>query len=147
MQKPVPRNLMDINFVQPIISAYNPYLTYFIWDILNLVEPPLPKATADKICNLAKLISSPEGFPCTSSKIYTIDDLKMAEEPIRVEEGSDSDVEMTVEMNTRPDGLSSEEVRNSIWKLASADHDWSTCPIGDLPWLQKRVSTDMGVTQ
>lgn len=33
---------------------------------------------------------------------------------------------------------------NCIWKLASSEHSWVTCPIGKLPWLmQKDSSSEM----
>lgn len=38
------------------------------------------------------------------------------------------------------------QLKNCIWKLASSEHSWATCPIGQLPWLiQKDNTTEMEI--
>lgn len=131
LKKPIPSELTDISFIKPIISSYNKYLTYFVNDLLNLLDPLLPTIVSEKICKLAKLISSPEKFPIQSmTKIYTENDLK----------SSGSFIKTSVEINN-----SSEEELNShnqsasdfitgVWKIASGKHNWAACPIGQLPF-------------
>ncbi|KAJ2949672.1 hypothetical protein O0L34_g15598 [Tuta absoluta] len=141
LQKSVPYELTNINFIQPIISAYNPNLTFFIKDILCLVEPNLPKSTANKICTLAKLISSPDKFPVGSSQIFTVEDLRKAKDVSQnlMQQDIDSDSDVICEFDSR--NYSSMDLpRNTIWMLAATDCGWSSCPIGILPWQQKANS-------
>lgn len=134
LQTPVPKELMNLSFIKPIISSYNSNLTYFVRDLINLVEPHMPKATINKICKLAQLISSPDTFPSVSSKIYTVDDLNKVQNR-SIDDDNDSDCqifddEMNADNNT-------DQTTHGIWQLASSDFNWSTCPIGVLPWQQK----------
>ncbi|CAH2087056.1 unnamed protein product [Euphydryas editha] len=140
LRKPVPKNITDIKFIQPIISTYNPNLTYFIQDLLDLVQPRLPKSAINKICRLAKIITSPEVFPVVSSKIYTVEDIKTKDV---------SDVSNTVNENEVLE-INTKEIENTIaetghqkfgiWQISTGSHAWSTCPIGQLPWqLSKQV--------
>ncbi|XP_037971500.2 uncharacterized protein LOC105381277 [Plutella xylostella] len=134
LQKGPPVELTDINFIQPIITSYNPYLTYFIKDLLNLLQKLLPRPTVNKICSLADMISNPDKFSTSLSKVYTVDDLQSAIEnhPVAVEE-SDSDcveIHEEVEENTEEPQL----VPGGIWRLAPRAHSWFTTPIGLLPW-------------
>lgn len=135
LQKPVPRELMDLNFIRPIISCYNLNLTYFVRDLLNLAAPSLPKATIDKICKLAKLISTPGSFSSVPSKIYTVDDLKSAQEH-SLDVNNDSDCQIYDDIEIIRDNNPS-RTAHGIWQLASNEFNWSTCPLGLLPWQQK----------
>lgn len=136
LQIPVPKELMSLNFIRPIISSYNPNLTHFVNDLLNLVEPHLPKATINKIFELAKLISNPRNFPAMSSKIYTVDDLKEAQNQ-SMDDDNDSDCQICdTKMDVDNENTSS-QMSHGIWKVASKDYNWSTCPIGLLPWQVK----------
>lgn len=134
LQKAVPTKLTDINFLQPIISTYNPYLTYFVHDLLELVEPKLPTAVSDKICKLAKLISDPDKLTVqfSQNKIYTVADLKAADGISDVSELKDYN-EPLIEMDD-------EECITGIWKIASKQ-SWSLCPIGQVP--QENVDVEM----
>lgn len=135
LRKPVPRELMDLNFIRPIISCYNLNLTYFVRDLLNLAAPSLPKATTDKICKMAKLISSPEAFSSASSKIYTVDDLISGQQhSVDVDNDSDCQIYDDIEMNRENNP---HRTAHGIWQLASNELNWSTCPLGLLPWQQK----------
>jgi hypothetical protein len=140
MQKPVPAQLMNINYLQPIISKYNPYLKFFVKDLLHLVEPQIPKGVSENICKLADLVSSPEKFPAESSKIYTIEDCYIEESDIEICENTISSAECTpMETNTvyNKCGMS-----YGVWKLSSDNYDWSSCPIGVLPWELKSRQLD-----
>ncbi|RVE54298.1 hypothetical protein evm_001125 [Chilo suppressalis] len=132
MQKPVPLLLTDIQFLQPIITTYNSYLKYFIKDLLNLVEPRLPKIVTENISNLAELISSPDKFPAKSSKIYTVDDLM--EHDNKTSDNGICDIPMKIVLPT-------EEIQQhmsyGVWKKCSKTHNWSSCPIGLLPWQER----------
>lgn len=123
LQKPVPSKLTDINYLKPIISSYNPYLIYFVQDLLILVEPRLSKTLTHKVCKLAKLISAPEKFPVSlnSEKIYTVDDVKMNDD--------DEIVTDQVEVLENEDAIP-HEVVEGIWKMASNKFNWAICPIG-----------------
>lgn len=135
LQKPVPKELMDLNFIRPIISCYNVNLTYFVRDLLNLVVPNLPKPTMDKICKLAKTISSTDSFSSVSTKIYTVDDLKKAQKH-SMDDNNDSDCQIyeDVEMS---ENNNAGRTAHGIWHLASNDFNWSACPVGLLPWQQR----------
>ncbi|CAH1637370.1 unnamed protein product [Spodoptera littoralis] len=86
LHKSVPAELQDISEINPIITAYSNYLTYFISDLLDLLEPNLPTMVSQKICTLAKLISTPEKFPITTtSVIYTVDDLEENDDVMIIE--------------------------------------------------------------
>lgn len=130
----MPKELLDLNFIRPIISCYNLNSTYFVRDLLNLVEPHLPKATIDKICKLAKLISSTDTFSSVPTKIYTVDDLEKAQERSVDDNDSDCQIYDDIEMN---EDNNTSQLRHGIWQLASKDFNWSSCPIGLLPWQQK----------
>ncbi|XP_028165223.1 uncharacterized protein LOC114356316 [Ostrinia furnacalis] len=139
VHKSVPAQLTNIEFLQPIISTYNPFLKYFIKDLLNLVEPLLPKVVTENICQLAKLISSPEKFPSASPKIYTVEDLQMADYDKHLD--SIEQKEITSESNETMDVdvthiAKTQMTAHGIWRLASGSHSWSSCPIGVLPWQQ-----------
>lgn len=136
LQKPVPRELMDLNFIRPIISSYNINLTYFVRNLLDLVVPHLPKATTVKICKLAKLISSTETFSTVSSRIYTVDDLRKAQEH-SMDDDNDSDCQILYDDIEMTGDNNAGRTAHGIWQLASNNFDWSTCPLGLLPWQQK----------
>lgn len=134
LQKPIPVQLLDINFIQPIIAAYNPYLIYFVRNLLNLIEPSIPSSVAERVYKLAELISAPEKFPLSMSALYTVDDL--------IANVEDDDIKITgviepEEVDVIREQDSEETITNSIWRLASNNHKWSSCPIGQLPWQQE----------
>ncbi|KAF9812666.1 hypothetical protein SFRURICE_018096 [Spodoptera frugiperda] len=140
LHKSVPEELQDISYINPIITAYNNYLTYFIHDLLDLLEPNLPTMVSQKICTLAKLISTPEKFPVTTtSVIYTVDDLEESDDVMIVENTEEEECRKE-DTGSRP-GVQSEI--NSIWKLAAKEFDWSTCPIGKLPFQNKETEVEM----
>ncbi|KAM3965628.1 uncharacterized protein ACR2FA_000470 isoform 1-T1 [Aphomia sociella] len=134
LQKSPPSQLLDLNFVKPIISEYNPYLKYFITDILHLVEPQIQKSIKTKILNLANLISSPEKSISSTLKIYTVDDLKQENK------GSINVIKPYAEPNDWNQTLDTEMVNQEsqepskvgIWKLSTKEINWSTCPIGQI---------------
>lgn len=127
LEKPVPSSLKNISFVQPIISSYNPYLTYFIADFLNLIEPHLCKGVKEKICKLANVISTPEKLNNFPSKIYTIDDLKFENQ---IKFVSTSSMEIDEPNSEETIAYEQAEPAHSIWKLSAKQCDWSTYPIG-----------------
>lgn len=135
LQKPVPRELMDLNFIRPIISRYNLNLIYFVRELLSLIEPRLPKVTTEKICKLAKLISSPKTLSSVASKIYTVDDLKKAQEH-SIDDDNDSDCQIYEDIEINGDNNTG-RIAHGIWQLASNTFNWSVCPLGLLPWQQK----------
>lgn len=134
LRKSPPLPLLNINFVKPIITAYNPYLTYFITDLLNLIEPPLQKPITEKICKIANLISSPASrFKSMTipSKIYTVDDIKNQENTSNSYETSYIDLDQSSDVEV----INQEKQELSIggiWKLSSKEFDWSTCPVGNI---------------
>ncbi|XP_030020143.2 uncharacterized protein LOC115440114 [Manduca sexta] len=130
LQKGVPSELTDIIFIQPIISEYNPYLTYFVKNLLDFVEPALPTGVFSKICNLAKVISGTVQKSGKTSKIYTVDDLKLPDH-VDLTEQMDIDDEAV----PLPTECADVEVNlYGVWKLASKNYSWDTTPIGQLPW-------------
>lgn len=75
--KAPPPELLNISFVKPIIAEYNQYLTYFIKELLDLLEPGLDSDTANGLCALANLIAVPDKYPTPSTdRIYTADDIR-----------------------------------------------------------------------
>ncbi|KPJ15765.1 Protein LAS1 [Papilio machaon] len=131
--KPIPKALTNINRIRPFLTTYNVYLTYFIKDILNLLEPPLPVEISKKICDLTTLIASPmkkcnEKVP---NKVFTIFDVKVATNKnyaIQINENEETDLDTT---NTDPQR---KPTICGIWKLeASENYYWSKCPIGRVP--------------
>ncbi|VVC86800.1 uncharacterized protein LOC126973082 [Leptidea sinapis] len=131
LSQPVPQQFTNMKFLQPIISTYNPYLKYFIKDFLLLIRPELPSHIVDKICTLAELIGSPEKFPVESSKIYTVDDLQKKQNTdsidiVHVESGECFVIDKT----------NSHLTAFGLWKKSSEVYNWSSCPIGLLPWQQ-----------
>lgn len=141
MRRPVPKEFTNINFIRPIISTYNSYLVFFIKDLLTLIRPQLPEIVKEKICQLAKVIASPDKFPVTASKIYTADDLVQVNGMESLNESKqDVDVEI-VEVQTDDKGIAMEgnverayehRQRFGVWKVAPKNVDWATCPIGQL---------------
>ncbi|CAH0687837.1 unnamed protein product [Spodoptera exigua] len=135
LQKSAPEELQDISYINPIITTYNNYLTYFINTLLDLLEPNLPRVVYQKICNLAKLISTPEKFPVTaSSAIYTVDDLEANDDVMIVENVEEKECGKEEAVNRSSEHP---KIINSIWKLAANEFDWMTCPIGKLPSQNK----------
>lgn len=134
IQKSVPKELMDIKFLQPIISNYNPYLKYYIKDLLSLVEPSLPNVVTTNICHLAELISSPDKYPIGSSKIYTVDDVSGKDGLVLYDQNDKTDMEvdqpMDIDMNAN--AMKQCTAHSGIWELSSLA-GWSTCPIGLVP--------------
>ncbi|CAK1581123.1 unnamed protein product [Parnassius mnemosyne] len=153
LNKPVPKDLTDINFVRPIISSYNEYLTYFIKDILNLIEPQLPSLITEKICKLAKMISSPSKFAgnSTPSKIFTVDDIKAAtEDSFIIDIEANTKLSDNQEVNVSSNLFGSEvtsagQMSYGIWQIVAKHHDWSSCPIGKLPWQHGTESEQIEV--
>lgn len=135
LQKPPPSKLTDINMIQPIISSYNKYLTYFVKDLLNLLDPRLPKQVCEKICKLTRLISAPEKFPVQpSEKVYTVEDLK-SEESVVYESITRETVDVSLDCTQH-------QYIDGIWKIA-AKHNWGSCPIGKVPWQHVNLDIDM----
>lgn len=143
LQKPVPEELQDINYIQPIIAAYNHYLSYFVSNLLDLLVPKLPAVVVERVCSLAKLISSPDKFPMTtSSVIYTADDLQMAngdDDVMIIEDVQNEDME---HKEDKGNGKEQQPMLNSIWKLASNEYNWAACPIGKVPWQHDMETVD-----
>ncbi|CAB3244551.1 unnamed protein product [Arctia plantaginis] len=138
LQKAVPRELQDINYIQPIIAAYNPFLVYFIRNLLNLIDPSIPNSVAERVYKLAEVISTPEKFPSPANVIYTEDDLKSVNEDLVNSEEITEDIQLTEKCV--PKSVRDSQVINGIWRLASKNHNWSSCPIGQLPWQQKHYN-------
>ncbi|XP_041980884.1 uncharacterized protein LOC121734377 [Aricia agestis] len=134
LSKPIPKNLTNINFIQPIVSTYNPYLTYFVNPLLGLVRPQIPSEISEKICNLATLIAFPGRFSVVSSKIYTAEDIK---------NNSDN---CSNNFSDNANAMDVDEIskfhEDSIWQLAPQDCDWTTCPIGLLPWQYQGTGSE-----
>ncbi|XP_050349854.1 uncharacterized protein LOC126773175 [Nymphalis io] len=145
LHKPVPKNLTNITFIQPIISTYNPNLTYFIKDLLYLVQPCLPISIIRKICKLAEVVASPEKFSAVPPKIYTVEDLKTTDD-------ADSstiiinDDEMIDVNTTHENSIEECDQIYGIWQSSSKNHSWSTCPIGQLPWQLNQPEEFMEIT-
>ncbi|XP_045775947.1 uncharacterized protein LOC123874558 isoform X2 [Maniola jurtina] len=139
LHKSIPREFTNINFIQPIISTYNPYLVLFIRDLLTLVRPQLSDSVKTKICKLAKVIASPEKFPVMSPKIYTSDDLDPANNLDSINESKHYEdvkiMEVQMESKNKVDKDGSKQ-KFGVWQLASKNASWATCPIGQLPWTQ-----------
>ncbi|CAG9566198.1 unnamed protein product [Danaus chrysippus] len=137
LNKPVPKDLTNINFIQPIISTYNEYLTCFIKDLLNLVRPQLPQPVVIKLCELAKAISSPKKIK-RPSKIYTVDDINLNGDTMKddcvivIDDNPKDVVEEIIEV--KPKCVNKQKY--GVFNLASHEHAWSNCPIGLLPWQQ-----------
>lgn len=141
LQKPVPEELQDITYIQPIISTYNNYLSYFISNLLDLLVPKLPAIVAERICTLAKLISSPEKYPMVlSDTIYTTDDVEMLDGVVITEIFEDEVLEANQEDDN---GKKQQQMVTGIWRLASNEYNWSTCPIGKLPWKHNTENVEM----
>ena len=137
LQKPVPEELQDVSYIQPIISAYNHYLSYFISNLLDLLVPRLPDIVAERICTLAQLIASPEKFPMTPlDTIYTIEDLEMENEDVMIIENVEDEVLEANQEEGKKEEDAPQQLVTGVWRLASNKHNWSTCPIGTLPWKQ-----------
>ena len=145
LRKSVPSDMTNMTFIQPIISTYNPNLTYFIKDLLHLIRPCLPTAAIDKICNLAKVVACPEKFPMTSSRIYTVDDLKSADSMSSSVSNDEKNVakECNKEQNKRNVSMDHDHISLNkdgnqkvfgIWQMAPNNQSWGTCPIGTIPW-------------
>lgn len=132
LQKPVPEQLTDISYIQPIIAAYNPYLIYFVRHLLNLIEPSIPNSVAERVYKLAELISTPEKFSPTASTVYTADDLKPPSE--HEEDIEITDVIQPEQVDVTQQKDNQDIAITGIWKLAPSNHNWSSCPIGILPW-------------
>lgn len=139
LNEPVPTKLMDINFIRPIISSYNIYLTYFVRDLLQLVEPQIPDMVIDRISELAKLISgTPVNSLTTSDRIYTVDDLNTEAHDFT---GDSQDLE-AVNLEKK---CTSTEFVNGIWKLVTNKYDWINCPIGGKLPLNKDHQNEMEI--
>uniref|UniRef100_A0A2A4JBY4 Las1-like protein n=1 Tax=Heliothis virescens TaxID=7102 RepID=A0A2A4JBY4_HELVI len=138
LQKPVPGELQDIRYIQPILAHYNNYLTYFVANALDLLVPKLNVEVRKRVCILAKLIASPHQFPSPPSRtIYTADDVLMDDED--VVEYYDYDEQFTI-LKPKVKEPPAKFV-NFIWNLATDKHDWSACPIGKVPWQPIDVGT------
>ncbi|GBP31604.1 Protein LAS1 [Eumeta japonica] len=142
--KPVPQELTDRYFVYNLVSVSNPYLSYYVRDILNLICPPESKFNVDMICNLAGIMS---GNKCSvdnvqsKDKIYTVKDLEINFEnfdKLQNAHKTQNDDCMMKECDIEENGL-----RGGIWNVASKSVNWSLCPIGVLPWQQNNMDKDV----
>lgn len=120
-----------MNFIQSIVSIYNPYLTFFIRDLLCLCQPPLPKQVISKLCQLADLLAFPEKFPIVSSKVYTEKDVDIGS-TISRNLSKQQSKQVEIDNETMEVEVTNESC--GIWQLAPDSCAWSTCPIGILPW-------------
>ncbi|XP_039758652.1 uncharacterized protein LOC120632729 [Pararge aegeria] len=136
LRKPVPKEFTNINFIQPIISTYNSYLVFFVKELLSLVRPIIPDSVKVKICQLAKVIASPEKFAVLSSKIYTADDLQISNNSESINESKDNEDIEIIEVQIEGKKNDDTTQKFGIWQNASKNADWMTCPIGQLPWTQ-----------
>ncbi|XP_047506651.1 uncharacterized protein LOC125050692 [Pieris napi] len=144
LKKPVPLSFTDINIIQPIITNYNPNLTLFIADLLHLVRPKLPNPIKNRICKLALLIASPQGFNAKSDKIYTPEDFNVQLEDMKLDNIASNKSVDAIIPHTSDHEVECKEF--NIWKKASRNHEWSSCPIGLLPWqMEENLSNDMDI--
>ncbi|XP_013169829.1 PREDICTED: uncharacterized protein LOC106119417 [Papilio xuthus] len=128
---PIPKNLTSINRIRPFLSTYNVYLTYFIKDILNILEPPLPAEISEKICDLTTIIASPmkEFDKKEPNKVFTVFDVKVATDK-HFAKKVDEEIEIYANAPDSPN----EPITCGIWKLEIFEnHYWSKCPIGKVP--------------
>ncbi|XP_052742429.1 uncharacterized protein LOC112051042 isoform X2 [Bicyclus anynana] len=136
--KPIPKEFTDIDFLQPIISTYNCHLALFIKALLDLIRPKLPDSVMQKICELAKVVATPEKFPVMNSRMYTANDLEMTKNSESMHKSEqDEDMEI-IEVPIQDKHTEQKDTRQTfgIWQIATEDVDWATCPIGQLPWTQ-----------
>lgn len=133
LQKPVPQELTELEFVEKIVSTYNPYLTYFVKHLLELVKPSLAHETVDKICKISHVISRTTSKGVyTSNKIHTVDDVCSLQNSAG--DGEQSLNDDSIEIIDLEDMDTSIQDEGNTWTLPSNKHNWANCPIGDLPW-------------
>lgn len=129
-----PKELMDINFMKPYITVYNPYLKFFIKDMAMLVRPKMPAASVNHILNLSELIAT-DSFDPVPDTVYTVKDLAA------LYEDDSNGIDTTTQDNVLPVSDNTAELEElddtpqGSWKLASLGYNWSSIPIGQI--LQK----------
>ncbi|XP_008215375.1 uncharacterized protein LOC100678090 [Nasonia vitripennis] len=134
-----PSCLTDSTFVKRLILNFNEYSEHYIPEILKISSIlDNDSAAKDKLMDLIKIQSQEvkddvmevENVEPTV-KVYTIDDIKEIKKHQKSKQkhkGSDNE-------------LADSTIRNTNWKLAPMNYDWSSCPIGILPWQKDDLQT------
>lgn len=122
--QPVPSELTNLDFIQEIFANSNPYLQTYAQEIIELAEPKLPIHTRHKLINLVNIMICNNNQDFSHGQIYTVDDIKNTTEP-NINRNSTECNDVTMEESQAP---------QSVWQKSSAKYNWSSCPIGLLPW-------------
>ncbi|XP_058793115.1 uncharacterized protein LOC131665310 [Phymastichus coffea] len=125
-----PHCLTEKSFVKRLILHSNEFSEHYVPEILKissfLSHDP---NTKDKILELLKVQSYSKqdkmetANTCDTDQIYTVTNIKKIEQRKCTRQNTE---------HTEP--WADRKIRNTKWNIADANHDWSLCPIGTLPW-------------
>nr|XP_034191312.1 uncharacterized protein LOC117609283 [Osmia lignaria] len=128
----VPSCLTDINFISKLILNANEFSAKFISPMLELVSPKIDKENKQLLLNLVNIYTV--GKPTDNKNIkeyektFTIEDVQGDEHKLN-ENNEENKTE-----NKIINFLVDKKIRNSYWKFAITNCNWTDCPIGLLPW-------------
>ncbi|PNF28170.1 hypothetical protein B7P43_G07564 [Cryptotermes secundus] len=132
----LPRGLSELQFLENAMLKPSPCTRMFLPCLMELVDPPLPEDTKEKLTTLVNIYTqelhfSKEENTVTDSQVYMLHNLK----------GKSAMVlnDCVEEMDIAEDVISSQAgvlspVTQSHWTRYKGLEDWGKCPLGRLPW-------------
>ncbi|XP_023247111.1 uncharacterized protein LOC106645161, partial [Copidosoma floridanum] len=139
-----PKCLTDEKFIRRLVLNFNEYSEHYLPEILKISSfLECDAAAKEKILALIKINSTTENNDNMDfdeveeeDKIFTVKDLQKIDK-------SKEDISKKTKCHK---DLGDCKIRNKDWKIASNEYDWSTCPIGILPWQTEDVQSDKLLT-
>nr|XP_012142419.1 PREDICTED: uncharacterized protein LOC100878146 isoform X2 [Megachile rotundata] len=123
--------LTDINFVTKLILNANEFSTKFISPMLELLSPKIDKKSKELLINLVNIytIGKIAGESLNENdKTFTVEDIQYSKRKLNKSKEENKSENETI------DFLVDKKVRNSYWKIALTNCNWTDCPVGILPW-------------
>ncbi|XP_077290661.1 uncharacterized protein LOC143914347 [Arctopsyche grandis] len=130
----VPSELTNANFIHMVVVNVNPYLETYVKEFIELTDPKLNGAK-HKLLHLVDIISMKNLQSSSRDRIYTLEDVT------GVQTNGHSNMDVSPETNdiemvidNKLHGGTTHPNKPSIWQKSTGKHNWSSCPIGLLPW-------------
>ncbi|KDR15016.1 uncharacterized protein LOC110833998 [Zootermopsis nevadensis] len=132
----LPNKLTKLQLIQETIVKPSTWTKIFLPSVMELLDPPLPKDTKEKLITLVDIYTqeqhlSNEESILMDSQVYTVSNIKGKHGVIQ----SDCVEEMDVIDNVmKSQATCSSPAIQSHWTRYEDLEAWSKCPLGKLPW-------------
>lgn len=132
----LPSRLSELELLRKSILKPSPCTRIFLPSLMELVDPPLPEDTKEKLITLVNIYTQELHFSneeniITDTQVYTVHNLKGKSEVVLNDCVEEMDMAEDV-INCQAEVLS--PTTQSYWTCYKGLEDWGKCPLGRLPW-------------